>query len=177
LPGFRARAQVGPLLGAHAPPPAEALDHDRPPQHELLAGLVAERDRPAAQLVEALERVDEMTVERVAPQLAVRHDVDPGVLLQPDRLFHGPVLDRLERHGVELAGLGTPPGDRQPARTEQAADDLTAGLGEVGGSGRAAGDAPAAHRSITSLCRLKTGFHSVCSAWLPRGVPAPGGRA
>src|SRR5574341_98190 len=103
--GRAARAQVDELLGAHAPAPTELLHHDRPLEDELTALLVAERDGPAPELVEAVERVDQMAEERVAPQLAVADDVEARGLLQGDRLVHGAVLDALERRGTQAAGL------------------------------------------------------------------------
>ena len=75
----------------------ELLDDDRPLEHELVALVVVERDRPAAELVEALERLDEVPEEGVAPQLAVGDDVEPRVLLERDGLVDRAVLDALER--------------------------------------------------------------------------------
>ena len=62
--------------------------------------LVAERDRPAGRLVEALERVDEVAEEGVAPHLAVGDDVEPGGFLQRDGLVDGAIFDRLNSAGV-----------------------------------------------------------------------------
>ena len=73
-----------------------------------LALLVVERDGPAAELVEASTGVDQMAEERVAPQLAVGDHVEPGLLLQRDRLVHRPILDLLERGGAKLAHLESP---------------------------------------------------------------------
>ena len=109
----RAGPQVDELLRAHAASPAQRVDHDRPLEDQLAALIVPERDRPPAELVEAVEGIDEVAEERVASQLAVGDDVEPGRLLQPDRLVDGPVLDALE------LGRGQPPGVEGLARVHQ----------------------------------------------------------
>ena len=94
-----------------------------------LALLVVERDRPAAELVEALERVDEVAEERVAPQLAVGDHVEPGLLLQADRVVDRTVLDPLE---PPRASRPAASGSRasEARRAQQAADRVAAdGLG------------------------------------------------
>ena len=65
---------------------------------------VAEGDRPAGELVEAFERLDEMTVERIAPHLAVGDDVEAGGFLQGDRLRRRPDL----RSRLNSAGVNSP---------------------------------------------------------------------
>jgi hypothetical protein len=50
---------------------------------------VAEGDGPAAFPIEALERVDEVTEEGVAPHLAVCEDVEAAGFLQRKRLIDG----------------------------------------------------------------------------------------
>ena len=81
------------------------FDDDRPLQRRFVALLVVEGDRPAAELVEALERVDQVPEEGVAAHLAVGDDVEPGGFLQRDGFVDGAVLDALERGGVQLATL------------------------------------------------------------------------
>ena len=73
--------------------------------------VVVERNGPAAELVEAVERVDEVAEEGVAPQLAVGDDVEPGLLLESDGVVDGAVLDALEPGRAERA-----PASQRPAR-------------------------------------------------------------
>ena len=80
---------------------------------------VAERDRPAAELVEALERVDQVAEERVAPHLAVGDDVEAGRFLQRDGLVDGAVLDGLELRRRDLPALAA--GPARPSETPAAA--------------------------------------------------------
>ena len=87
---------------------------------------VAERDRPAGVLVEALERFDEMAVERIAAHLAVGDDVEPGRLLQRDRLVHGAILDRLEGRRRQLPALELFTRGEEVLRAQEAADDVGA---------------------------------------------------
>jgi hypothetical protein len=62
--------------------------------------LVAELDAPTAELVEALQRVNQVPVKGVTSHLAVGDHVDSGQLLRLDCLVDGPVLETLElRHG------------------------------------------------------------------------------
>src|SRR5216684_561799 len=67
------------LVAAHAAAPAQLLDHHWPLEHELLALLVSEWNRPTSLFVETVERVDEVAEERVTPLLAVRDHVDAGL--------------------------------------------------------------------------------------------------
>ena len=99
-------------------------DDDRPLQRRLVPSVVAERDRPAAVLVEAFERVDQVAVERVPPHLAVGDDVEAGGFLQRDGLVDGAILDSLE--------LG-----RRSARRARA---RVARVQQVGGAQQAADD-------------------------------------
>ena len=80
--------------------------------------VVAKGDRPAAELVEALERLDQVAEERVAPHLAVGDDVEPGVLLQRDGLVDGAILDALE-----LGRRSARPASRSRAGVEQIRPD------------------------------------------------------
>ena len=66
-------------------PPSQLLDDDGTLDRLLGAALVAKRDRPAAELVEAIERLDQVAEERVAALLAVGDDVEAGRFLQRDR--------------------------------------------------------------------------------------------
>ena len=86
-------------------PPPQLLDHDRPLLGVGRSGFVAERNRPAAQLVEAFERLDQVAEERIAALLAVGDDVEAGGLLERDGLVDGAVLDRLECGGRDRTGL------------------------------------------------------------------------
>ena len=127
-----AAAQIGELLDRHLPPPLQLVDDHRPLETGLVPFAVAERDRPAGELVEAFERFDEMAVERIAAHLAVGDDVEPGRLLQRDGLVDGAVLDRLERRRRQLAALELLARVEQVLRPQQAADDVGAGGREVG---------------------------------------------
>src|SRR4030095_3496564 len=55
--------QVRELLDAHLTAPAKLADSARTAQRELLTPLVAEGDGPPAELVESLERVDQVAEE------------------------------------------------------------------------------------------------------------------
>ena len=57
------RAQEDPLLAAHAPPPAQLLDHHRALEDQLLALFVTEGNRPAALPVEAVERLETLNAQ------------------------------------------------------------------------------------------------------------------
>ena len=105
-------------------PPAQCVHHDRPLEDQLAALLVPERDRPPAELVEALERVDEVAEERVAPQLPVGDDVEPGRLLQPNRLVDGPVLDALELGRGQPTGVEGVASVHQVGGAQEAPDDV-----------------------------------------------------
>src|SRR5260370_1803460 len=76
------RAQKGPLLAAHAAPPAQLLDHNGPLEHELLAFLISEWNRPTSLFVETVEGVDELPEERVPPLLASCSHLPPAASLQ-----------------------------------------------------------------------------------------------
>ena len=68
-----------------------------------------------------------MAEEGVAAHLAVGDDVEPGGLLQRDRLVDGAILDALECRGGELALLEASPGVEKYCRAKQAANRLAAG--------------------------------------------------
>src|SRR5205814_5303239 len=101
---------------------------DRALLRESGAGFVAERNRPAAEFVEALERFDEMAEERVAALLAVGDDVEARCFLQRDRFVDGAVFDFLERGRCDLAALQLLARGREVRGTEQAADGFSAEL-------------------------------------------------
>ena len=84
------------LLGAQVAPPPQARDHDRALEHQFVALLVTKRKSPTAQLVKALDGVDAVPVEGIAPHLAVADDVQPDLLLQGHRVVHGAVLKALK---------------------------------------------------------------------------------
>ena len=67
-----------------------------------MALLVAEGDGPAAELVEALDGVDEMPEEGVAAHLAVGDHIQPRAGLQRDGLVHGAIFDLLELRVAEV---------------------------------------------------------------------------
>jgi hypothetical protein len=88
--------------------------------------LVVERDRPARRLVEALERVDEVPEEGVAPLFAVGDDVEPGGFLQGDGFVHGAIFETLEFRGGQVALCEASAGVEEIIRSQQAADRLAA---------------------------------------------------
>src|SRR5207247_6301966 len=112
------------LLRAHAAPPSELLDDHRPLEDELFTLLAAEGDRPAAELVEAVEGLDQVAEEGVAPELAVGDHVEPGRLLELHGLVHRAVLDALEVARPQLAGGQILARLHQVGRAEQAADRI-----------------------------------------------------
>ena len=75
-----------------------------------------------------VDRGRELALEREPAHLAVRDDVEPGVLLQRERFVDGPVLDLLEGGVRELAGFEPPPCLEQSGRSEEAADDVGASV-------------------------------------------------
>ena len=70
--------------------------------------IVVERDGPAAELVEAVEGLDQVAEEGVAPELAVGDHVEARLFLEADGVVDRAVLDLLERGGAELARLEPP---------------------------------------------------------------------
>src|SRR6185503_1587412 len=118
---------------------------DRTLEDQLAACLVVKRNRPAAELVEALDGVDEVAEERVAPQLAVGDDVEPARLLQLDGLVDRPVLDALELGRARAAGLPRLARLDQIGRAQQAAD-------RVGANHRS----PSASKSTTSRAIVRS---------------------
>src|SRR5438876_5045000 len=101
----RPGTQVGPILHGHVMAPAELLDNHRAPQSDLLSLFIAELDAPAAVLIEAVNRIDEVPVEGVAPHLTVGDHVDPGLRLDLDRLVDRAVLETLELGRADLTRL------------------------------------------------------------------------
>ena len=129
LTGFFVRpAQIREFLDAHLPAPAKLVDDDRALQRRVVPLAVAERDRPAAELVEPFERVDQVSEERVAPHFAVGDDVEPGVLLQRDGVSTARSSMNLNSAGVSSPLLVLLPRFKQRRRAEQAADDVASWL-------------------------------------------------
>src|SRR5262249_59269759 len=127
--GARGRATRPPsnvraLPGAQMTQALEARDPHGAPQEELVALIVAKRDGPAAELVEAFDRVDEVAEVRVAPHLAVGDDRHARSGLERDGIVDGVVLDAFElgvadrARGVARASL------LQVGRAQQASDHL-----------------------------------------------------
>lgn len=118
----RASPQVGELLGTHIPSPAEPVDHGRAAEGHLTTFLIAEGHRHAARAVEPLERLQEMAEERETALLAVGKDIEPRLLLEPDRLIDRAVLDTLELGRAQLASVEALTRLLQVLRPEQAPD-------------------------------------------------------
>src|SRR6202022_2255659 len=100
----------------------------RASQPDLFPPFVAELDAPSPELVEAVQRVDEVPVERVAPHLAIGDHVDPCQHLGLDRLVDGAVLEALELGRVDLPEFVAAARFGQVRWTKQAAYDLTPGV-------------------------------------------------
>ena len=81
-------------------------------------------DQPP-QLVEPLERIDQVAVERVAAHLAIGDHVEAGRVLQGDRFVDGAVLDGLELRGVISPRACRPRASIRNAGPQEAADDVT----------------------------------------------------
>src|SRR5713226_3295088 len=120
----RRRPEKRPLFAGHTSLPAQAIDHHRALQDQLLPTLVAEGNRPAALAVESLEGVDEVAVEGVATELAIGHHIDAGPFLDLDRGPDRRIFDCLELRLRHLAGLQPLAGADQVRRSQEAADDL-----------------------------------------------------
>ena len=101
----RPRAQVDELLGAHAPPPAELFDDHRPLEDELLTLLVVKRNGPAPELVEALDGVDQVAEEGIAPNSPSVTTSRPACSWSAHGLVHGAVLGLLELSETDAAGV------------------------------------------------------------------------
>jgi len=101
----RSCPQVGELFRAQRTLAAQLRDRHRPLLHYLLAGFVAERNGPPAELVEAFHGIDEMTVERIAAQFAVGNHVQAEAGLQRHRFVHCAIFDFLERGVVQLSRI------------------------------------------------------------------------
>jgi hypothetical protein len=83
----------------------QAGNYHRPFLHDFLSRFIAERNGPAAELVESLEGVNEVTVEGIASQFAIADDLYTGPLLQLRRFVNGAILDELESRVSEFARL------------------------------------------------------------------------
>src|SRR5260370_166339 len=112
------RAHKGPLLAAHAAPPTQLLHDHGPLEHELLAFLVSEWNRPTSLFVETLEGVDKVAEERVPALPAVRHDIDARVFLESNRGDDLPVLLALEVGSAHLSAFPLPAGRHQRRRAK-----------------------------------------------------------
>src|SRR5260370_37104126 len=96
------RPQVNPLLRAHAPAPLKFLHHHRAFEDKLLSRFVSKGDGPAPELIKARQRLDQVTIEGVAPHLSIGDDVDASILLEGDGLVHRTVFYGLELRRVDL---------------------------------------------------------------------------
>jgi len=76
--------------------PLEPRDQGGALEEDLVALIVANRNRPAAELVEAVDRVDEPAQIRVAPHLAIGDHRGSPARLQAHGVVDGAVLGALE---------------------------------------------------------------------------------
>src|SRR2546421_4337950 len=96
------RPQVDPLLGAHTPAPSKTLHHNRTLEDQLLSCLVSKGYCPTSVLIEAIQCLDEVTIEGVATHLSIGNDIDASILLERDGLVHCPIFYGFELRRVEL---------------------------------------------------------------------------
>jgi hypothetical protein len=129
-----AAAQVGEFLDRHLAAPLQFLDDDRTLQRRFMPLAVAEGDRPARVLVESLERLDQVAVERVATHLTVGHDVEPRLLLHRDGLVDGAILHLFAGSGRQLAAFQLRVRGAEIVRTEEGTDDVAAEIHGTDGS-------------------------------------------
>ena len=94
---------------------------------ELVAVPLAPEKGIEVPVGEAVDRRGQLALKGEAPHLAVRDDVEPGLLLQGERLVDGRVLHLREAFLGDRAGLELLPGLEQEGRAQQAADDVGAG--------------------------------------------------
>ena len=92
----RPPAQIRELLHTHLPPPTQLADDHRPPDRHFGSRLVMKRQGPAAELVEAFERVHQVAEEGVAAHFAIGDDGQPLVFLEGNGSVHCTIFDSLE---------------------------------------------------------------------------------
>ena len=99
---------------------------------ELVGMPLAPQERVEVPLAEALDRVEELALERQAALLPVGDDGQARCLLRGDDLVDRAVLDALEVDRRERAPVAALAGDEQRLGTQQAADDVRAHGAERG---------------------------------------------
>ena len=80
-------------------------NHHWPWQHQFLSLLIAKWNGPAAKLVEAIDGINQMPIEGIAPHLSICDYVDSGPPLQLDRFIDCTIFERFEFRIVDLARL------------------------------------------------------------------------
>src|ERR1700730_1866166 len=110
-------------------PPPQLLDDNGTLLRECRTRFVAKRNRPAAELVEAFQRLDQVAEERVAALLAVGDDVEACRLLQRNGFIDGAVLDGLERGRRDLGAFQLLARAGEVRRAKQAVDRFGAAVG------------------------------------------------
>jgi hypothetical protein len=83
-------------------------------------------------LAEPLHGGRQLALEGESAHLAVRDDLEPGVLLELEHLVHGAVLDALELCPGQLARLEALARLEQRRRTQEASDDVGSGCEHAG---------------------------------------------
>ena len=119
-------AQVGELFFAQRADALQLRDDDRTLEDEFVALLVVERDRPAAELVVAFRRIDQMTEERITPHLAIGDHVQARLRLQGNGFIDGAIFDLLELGIADLARAVSLARFLQISRAQQTAHHITA---------------------------------------------------
>ena len=110
--------------------PKRSLDGDRRSLDVHLAELVrlplAPEKGVQVPFAEPVDCLGQLALEREPAHLAVRDDVEPGLLLEAERRVDGCVLHALELGRRQLTGLPLLARFQQLGRPEQAADDVAA---------------------------------------------------
>ena len=121
---IRVAAQEAHVLDLHGVPPADRADD---PRHRVGVTAPVER-RPRVVDVDPGERGGEPVGVALTPHLAVGDDVQPGVLLGPDRQQRRVILGLLQIRLVDSPQLTRPDAWREPSR-QLASIDQPLGLG------------------------------------------------
>ena len=164
-------AQIGKFLGAHWVLAPQPRNHHRTRHDQLLAFLVAERDRPTTKLVEAFDRVDQVPEKCVPAHFSVGDHFHAGANLQGNRLVHRSIFRLLEGRVAQLAGFVPLPRFLQVRRPQETAHHI-ASIHAPPPRLRIWSPAKSTQRSIGPLSNLHCGSdNSGCSKLTPQSGP------
>jgi len=108
-------------------PPAPQLRYDdRPSLYHLVSLLIMKRNRPAAGLIEAFDRVRQMSEEGITAEFSIADDVQPDPCLKVNCLIDSPILDALELGVAEQAGIVALAGLLQIVRAQKTSNRIAA---------------------------------------------------